>query len=289
GDYIYTAGAFSASHEAVIVPEAVAQKERRPEQRRSDDSRVAHLHSPVDLNKGNMEFLIQHRFLGSVVRNGRLDTGSAFGVDFGANINLEIDYALTDRLSIGVSRARFDQLVEGRFSTGLVDFTANYELLTRSDSPWKFSLRGGIEGQENFERHYSGFLELASQFDYRFVRTYVVPVVVLNSRRDEDARARPEQAINPGDNHTFSLGVGVDLALSPRFSLVAEYVPRLAGFGGFGGERAAITGGVKIRTWGHVFHILLSNSRVFTPSQYAVNATTTDYALGFNIYRRIGH
>ena len=147
-------------------------------------------------------------------------------------------------------------------------------------------MRGGAEGQRNFQEHYSPFLEIPAQFDYKFFRANVTPIFAFNSRRDILAEVRND-GVNPESNHTFAVGLGTDLALNRRLSLVGEWVPRISGFGGFGGDRSAVSGGLKIRTFGHVFHVLLSTSRVFTPAQYSVNSTSTDYALGFNIYRRV--
>jgi len=109
--------------------------------------------------------------------------------------------------------------------------------------------------------------------------------MIFNSRDEEEFVFQPEP-INPNENHTFSLGLAADLLLHPRFSLAGEYVPRLAGFGGFGNERSTLSWGVKLRTRGHVFTILVTNTRDFTPAQYGVNAKTTDFALGFDIYRK---
>ncbi len=272
GDYIYTASAYSGT-DAPLPVAAGPQPEPPTRPGYADDSRVVHMTAPVDLEKGQFQFIVQHRFLGSVKRGA-----SAFGIDFGANINLGIDYAVTDRLSLGVARARFDRLM----SLG-----GTYEVLTDPDSPLKFALRGGVDGTDNFRDHYSPFLELATEFDVGRLRTYVVPIVVFNSRPDELAQSIRPLIVEPDSNHTFALGLGADLALSRRFSLVGEYVPRLAGYGGIGGERAATSGGIKIRTWGHVFHLLFSNSRVMTPSTYAVNSTSNDVMFGFNIYRRV--
>jgi hypothetical protein len=93
-------------------------------------------------------------------------------------------------------------------------------------------------------------------------------------------------AIHPDDDNTFSLGVGGDFALNSRLSLSAEYVPRLAGFGGFGKEHPTVAAGLNIRTWRHVFTIMATRSRDFTPARYAVNADGP-WALGFNIHRQI--
>ena len=95
------------------------------------------------------------------------------------------------------------------------------------------------------------------------------------------------QAVNPDKNNTFALGIGIDVALNRRFSLLGEYAPRLAGFGGFFGEHKA-GGGSAIRTLGvHVFAILVSRSRSFSPVRYAVGADFDAVCFGFNIYRRI--
>ncbi len=276
GDYVYTAGAYSGSGEEPAAPleASTAPADEPVSRRRAEDSRLSHLPTPRDLNRGNFEVLVQHRFEGSVTR-----TSALFGIDFGANINLGINYALTDRLSASISRARFFQNVA---------LGAEYELMTRAESPWQMALVGGVQGQNNFHDHYSGYLQLPTHFDYKALRVVVVPTMVFNSRQDLLTEALRTRAVNPDDNHTFSLGLGVDLALNERFSISAEYVPRLAGFGGFGGERSTTAGGVKIRTWGHVFHLLFSNSLVMTPAEYAVNPERNQVMFGFNIYRRIG-
>ena len=282
GDYVYTASGYSVAGDQVEILPVVQRQEPSPEprmtRRLNDDPRVVHMGAPVDLNRGNVEVLIQHRFLGSIVNDGSLDSGNAFGLDSGANITLGIVYSLTDRLSVGVSRERFDQRV---------GFSSTVELLTRKEAPFKIAVRGGMEGEGNFKRHYTGFIEVPAQWDYKAFRLHAAPIVVFNSRSDVEAEFRPG-AVNGDKNHTFSLGVGTDIAFNRRVSLVGEYIPRLAGFGGFGNDRASLAGGLKIRTRRHVFQVLITNNRYMSPSRYAVNATTTDYAFGFNIYRRVG-
>ncbi len=276
GDYIYTAGAFSG----VVSATKLAGPRQgiltvAPQMRMSETSRLVDLPNPTDLDKGSMEVLIQHRFFQSISDS---TPGDAFGVDFGANINLGFNYAFTNRFSAGVTRARLDQVI---------GFTGTYEIETNSDSFWKMSLLAGVEGKGNFERQYSPYLQLASAFDYRMVRLHVVPTAVFHSRDETLVRAAPSLAINPSSNNTFSLGVGTDIALHPRVSVIGEAVPRLAGFGGFVKRRVEYSGGVELRTSAHVFTVLVSTSRDFGPSKYAVNAEYDTVSLGFNIYRRI--
>ncbi len=277
GDYIYTAGAWSGVAKAPLQMTAAQppKKEAKWGDRVNDASKVIDLPAPAHLRKGAFEMLIQHRFF-EALEDSR--PGDAFGVDSGANINLGVNYAVTDRFSLGVSRARIDQVIA---------WTGTYEIQTQKESFWKMSLVGGVEGQRNFERQYSPYLQLASSVDYKGLRLYVVPTAVFHSRNREQVDLNPSEAINPDSNDTFSIGVGADIAINSRFSFVAEVVPRLAGFGGFDRHRPTFSTGLEIRSWGHVFSILVSSSRDFTPAKYAVNPEQSGVSLGFNIYRRM--
>jgi hypothetical protein len=144
-----------------------------------------------------------------------------------------------------------------------------------------------VEGQNNFHKYRSPYLQWANTLDFGRVRLNIVPTAILNCRPDDRVRLAPEVYVNPKSNHTLALGLGADIALHPRFSLAVEYVPRLAGFGGLAGGHSQVGGGMAIRTLGHVFTILVSTSRDFTPGLYGVNAQEQDVSLGFNIYRRI--
>ncbi len=278
GDYIYTAGSFTSSKEVQELTDtqdlpSSPPAENKPAPRTTTASTFLHIPAPVDLRSRQWEVQIQHRFQQALADSG---PGDAFGLDSRANINLLINYALTDRLSTGVSRARFDRTIA---------FTGTYEINTSDEDRFKMSLFGGVTGDENFNRHYSPFFQLATAFDYQRIRLLATPTLVLNSRPDSFVDVRPD-AINPDSNNTFSLGLGIDVALNRSISLSWEYVPRLVGFGGFGEVNPTLAGGIKIHSWGHVFTLMASTSRAFTPEKYAVNAEP-DFSLGFNIYRRI--
>jgi len=277
GDFIYTAGAYSSGggEAGTLVLPAASRPETGRYERMRETSKLLALPAPVDLDKGTIEIHVQHRFFQAISDS---TPGNAFGIDNGANINLGVNYAITDRLSAGISRARLDQLIA---------LSGTYELRSRKSSFWKMSLHGGVEAKENFERQYSPFIQLPTTLDYKALRLQVVPTLLFNSRDERLIDAAPGLAIHPENNHTFSLGLGADIALGQRFSLLTEVVPRLAGFGGFGEQHTHVGGGIAIRTPAHVFTIMVSTSREFNPSKYAVNADNSDVCLGFNIYRRI--
>jgi hypothetical protein len=277
GDYIYTAGGFSfpAGGITEITGKAVKHTGDTNSVRLRETPILINMPVPVDLNRGDIEIHVQHRFFQSLQDSS---AGTAFGIDYGANINLGVNYALTNKLSVGISRAREDQLVS---------LNAAYEIRTKSRSMWKMSLLGGLAGKHNFEDTYSPYIQLAAALDYRTLRLNLTPAMIFNSR-DEALSLQPgPEAINPDRNSTFSLGIGADYAIHRRFSILGEYVPQLAGFGGFFGRHSQLGAGVAIRTRDHVFTVLVSRSRNFVPVRYAVNGDFNGVSLGFNIYRRI--
>ncbi len=277
GDFIYTASAWSEPGGGAPQMTSVSTPKVEPKwgDRVNDSSKVLDLPAPAHLRKGAFEMNIQHRFF-----EGLADSrpGDAFGVDSGANINLGVNYAITNRFSLGVSRARIDEIIA---------WTGTYEIQTSKESFWKMSVLGGVEGQRNFEQQFSPFLQVAASIDYKGLRLYTVPTLVIHSRNRELVDLFAPEIVNPDSNNTFSMGIGTDIALNKRFSLVGEVIPRLAGYGGIDNHRPTISAGFEIRTWGHVFSIQVSSSRDFTPAQYAVNPKYNNVSLGFNIYRRI--
>lgn len=70
-------------------------------------TRLINGHSVETRKTGTLEFVISHRF-------GTLNSGlyNFFGLD-DANIRLGLDYALTDRLTIGIGRNSFQKVYDG--------------------------------------------------------------------------------------------------------------------------------------------------------------------------------
>ncbi|HSR69746.1 MAG TPA: DUF5777 family beta-barrel protein [Acidobacteriota bacterium] len=279
GDYIYSSGAAAsppgAAGQAPPVLAQAGQDAPKPV-RRSESPAVINVPAPLDRRRGDFEFQVQHSFFGDIDSGA----GGAFGTDLGANVNLALNYALSDRLSAGVTRARTDRIVT---------LAATFEIKNSGESFWSMDFRGGLEGHDNLQRHYSPFLQLATAFDMGRVRLYITPSMVFNSRRD-DRLFLPSRFRAADENHTFSLGLGADVAATDWFSLMGEVIPRVKGFGGIEArDDPAFGGGVKIRSWGHVFSVFVTNSLEFTPATYGIsgNRSNDSVSLGFNIFRRI--
>ncbi len=279
GEFVYTAGNFSRPGVAARRNRARGSRRRDPAKapvRLQETSRVVDLPSPVDLTTGSMEIMIQHRFLQSVSRRRPR-----------AGVRDRLRGEHEHRAELRAHRSHQRRVWRARVSTRSSSLSGTYEIRTANESKWKLALHGGVEGKQNFHRDYSPFLQLVGSLDYRRVRLNVVPTATFNSRSEALLEFNRARAIHPDSNSTFALGLGADIALNRRLSLQAEYVPRLAGYGGLDERRDQVGVAFVVRTWGHVFTILVASSRDFTPSKYGVNAEDRSLSLGFNLYRRI--
>ena len=95
----------------------------------------------------------------------------------------------------------------------------------------------------------------------------------------------------PGNvNSLFSIGLGSQVHLSKRFSLVAEYYPVLSDR--YPGTKNAFALGMDIQTGGHVFQLFLTSS-YWHLEQYILAQNSDpfwagDFRFGFNINRVFG-
>jgi hypothetical protein len=139
-----------------------------------------------------------------------------------------------------------------------------------------------VEGRDNFRDRYAPFVQLvaARSFGDRFSLA-VAPGVAFNTRNEDS----PFPLFGEGD-YTASIGVGAGLRVLPTVSVVAEYVPRVAGFRGERFDRPAVSIGIQKATFRHTFEFVISTAQPLTTSQYTVNGTDT-FKVGFNIYRRL--
>src|SRR5438309_2269606 len=133
GGDLHLAGAYSGVESRTAQPVSTPNEAKKPLERVNTATRLLHLPSPKGLPKGSLIFTVQHRFLGAIVDSR---PGNAFGIDLGANINLELLYAPTRRLSLGVSRARF-ALASRSYAPAIITYTGAYTIHDVEKSFWK--------------------------------------------------------------------------------------------------------------------------------------------------------
>jgi hypothetical protein len=238
-------------------------------------SRLINGHSVETRERGNLDFIISHRF-------GRLNSGaySLFGLD-DSNIRLGLDYAVTDRLTLGLGRNSLSKVYDGFIKYKILEqqngrrptpislvWFSNMSITTfrRPELPMNFQRQLGFTHQLLIARQLNESLSL--QLSPSFVHRNLVPL-------------RTEE------NGLYALGIGGRYKITSRTSLNVEYFYRM-------GEQVpdtynALAIGFDIETGGHVFQLHLTNAQAMTETCF-IPSTGGDFFggdihFGFNISR----
>lgn len=248
------------------------------------DFTVVNLPTTLRLPKNRLAFRVTHRFTRPLGQGSfGSSAGDLFGLDSGAQIGLEVRFAPIRGAQIGVYRT----------SDKTIDFFGSYNLLAASARiPVSVSAVASVEGTNNFKDEYSpslGAVISANLADRGAV--YLVPTWVGN--------ANPLASSLVTHDNTFYLGVGARVRISKGAYVVAELVPRLAGFKGgdaslqgtskYEEGRMQASFGIEKQVGGHVFQLNFSNAfQTTTPAGLARGAApgSTNWYLGFNISRK---
>ncbi len=235
-------------------------------------------------SKGEMQFIIAHRF-------GRVNGGwrEFFGLDQ-ANIRLELEYGITDWLSVGWGRSnvfkQWDGFARAKFlsqSTGLRKMPITAEFLASvamNSGKWTNPSR---ENYISSRASYVFQLMVARKFSRKFSLQVMSTMVHKNL-----------VATNEDKNDQFMVGAGGRFLLTGSFGLTAEYhylIPgRLVSAIDAPITDHAFSLGFDLETGGHVFQIMATNNLGMSEHQYFTSATSGklakgDIHIGFNVNR----
>ncbi len=237
-------------------------------------TRIINGHSIETRAKGELDFLISHRF-------GPVNTGveNFWGLD-GAQIRLGLTYGLLDNLNVGVGRSSFGQtydfFAKWRFlrqsSSVPVSAAVFSSFATRTDD--FFELIVGDSYQTN-DRHASTAQLLVARKMGNRLSLQVTPTVIATN-----------YVLNSDESGLiYSVGLGGRYKLTNRLSLNMEYFPSTAS----GDNFDAFAIGVDIETGGHVFQLHFTNAQQIIEKGF-IAETDSDFLdggvhFGFNISR----
>ncbi len=238
--------------------------------------RLINGHTIETRSKGNLEFIIQHRF-------GELNRGSYdfWGLDQ-AEIRLGLDYSILDNLTIGVGRSSFLKTYDGfakwkALQQSKGDGAMPVSLTVLGTSAYETVRYDSGQKDETINRtSYSAQVLVARKFNSH-LSMQLIPTVVHRNLVAVDE-----------ENQTYALGVGLRAKLTRRISLNVEYYQRL-------GDKLRentynpLSVGFDIETGGHVFQLHFSSARAMINEQlvpYSVgDFFSGDIHFGFNISR----
>lgn len=219
---------------------------------------------PLPVHAGN--FHLTHRFNENLRRDSfRTQLSNLFGLDQGANIQLEYRFGVMKHLEAIASRTNVDRNIQ---------FVAKYDAFHQSASnPVGFSAIVSVEGGNNFKDRYVPALgAVVSRTLASAAAVYVTPVWAHNTF--------PGTGIT---RDTFYIGLGARVKIVPTLYVVGEMSPRAAGFAPRDPEFAFA---LEKRVGAHVFSLTFANTSATTYGQLARGGNPDSLFLGFNLSRK---
>jgi hypothetical protein len=228
--------------------------------------------------KGALEFIFAHRF-------GPISSGAyeLYGLDQ-AYVRLGLEYGITDRLGVGFGRNSEDKTM---------DAYLRYKFLRQQSgggmpvtvtafgiAGYKFSPRdedAGYDIQPGDRLSYVGQLLIARKFTPALSLQLMPSLVHKN-------------AVDPAieKNNTVAVGIGGRLKVTRSVALTTEYYYRLDVPTG-NPYYNPLGFGIDIETGGHVFQLVMTNSRGLTERAFLTETNgdffAGDISLGFNVTR----
>ncbi len=240
-------------------------------------SRLVNGHTVETTGAGTLEFIFAHRF-------GRLNGGAyeLFGLD-DAFVRIGLEYGITDNLSVGVGRNSVDKTIDSylkykvlrQSKSGVPVTITAFGSAAYQTSPRKEDAPDGFQNSDRLA--YTGQLLIARKFTSSFSLQLMPTIVHKNYVAD-----------NTGANDQVAIGVGGRIKVSRSVSLNAEYYYRVNPDASTP-YKDALGFAIDIETGGHVFQIVLTNTRGMIERAF-ITETDGDFFdgdihLGFNVTR----
>jgi hypothetical protein len=234
-------------------------------------TRLVNGHTVETKGKGTLEFIFAHRF--GEIKGGLYEM---FGLDQ-AYVRLGLDYGITDRLSASIGRNSVDKTMDGylkykflRQSKGAKNFPVSMTFL--GGTAYKNSART-LEKVDRMA--FVSQVLIARKFNPKLSLQLMPTLVHRNAVKQSKE-----------NNDQLAMGVGGRLKVSRSIALTTEYYYRLdvpasnPYYNTFGL-------GIDIETGGHVFQLILTNTRGLTERAFITETEgkVGNMHLGFNVTR----
>lgn len=244
-------------------------------------TRLVNFQTIETLSKGSLEVRIAHRF-------GAFSTGSTnlWGLDGPATIQLRIDYAVTDRLLVGLGRASDHKVI---------DAFAKYRLWRQTnDDAMPVSVTGLASINVDTEPNSLLAVDRYQYFSSRLA--YMASVMVARKFNSQFSLQISPTFIhyNLVDNLTdkndmVSVAGLARYKFTKRTALTVEYIQRVTPYTATMSQyHNVLSLGFDIETGGHVFQVFVTNGSAINETRtipYTTAGFSNGMMLGFNISR----
>jgi predicted porin len=277
---------FSQDNLDDYLNDSMSSKDTIPVYATFKSSKIINAKSNEMVHKGELEVIVSHRFGDIGGSNGGGQT--FFGTDNSTDIKIGLDYGISNRLSVGIARAKgataIRELVETSFKYKLVQQTEKDRIpfgITLFGNAVVTAMKSNVNDKvpDHFDT-FSNRLSFIGQviFTRKFNRNFSLALLPTVSHYNRTSF---------GDsNDIFAIGVGARAKITKRMSFIVDYFytfdskNRKAYFKKNGLPFYNPLGmGLEIETGGHVFQITFMNSTALLENQF-IPYTTSDWAKG---------
>jgi len=263
-------------------------------------TKLINAQSTETVKKNTLDFRITHRF-GDIGGESGGGFHTWYGWDAISDVRLAFDYGITDKMTVGIARSKYDENIDGTFKYRLLDQTTDnkipvsvalyenmavtperstelYNGTTIAASDEKFAHRISYVNQLIIARKFNSsfsFEVLPTYMHMNFVKDYINP--------DNGAEA---------ENDLFSLGAGGRIKLTKRLCIIVDYFYTFSKFRQNNPTNPyymPLAIGIEIETGGHVFHLDFTNAAGINENAFLPYSPDSwfkgGFKFGFNISR----
>lgn len=261
-------------------------------------TKLINIQTNETIYKNEMDFRVDHRF-GDIAGGGG-GIKNFFGLDQSTDIRIGFDYGISDRLSVGIARAKgagaVTQLYEGNIKYRLLKQTADEKI------PVAVTLFGSTTIAAVKASTDPTAVNAYSQFQDRLV--YVMQGIIARKFNANFSMLVMPSYIHRNftvfgdENDLFAVSVGGRIKITKRMAFVADYTIPFRNkdkknyLESTSGNQLYNTlgAGLEFETGGHIFHLNFTNATAIQESQFITDTNTSwlkgEYRWGFSIARR---
>ena len=258
-------------------------------------TRIINVQSNETVHKRTLDFRVAHRF-GAIGKNSGGSSHNLYGFDNSSDIRIAFEYGITDALTVGVSRSKYQENLEGLIKYRLIQQTTdnkipvaitlfgNMAYTPKDDRTGVFKKAGESNAARNQQLRritYSAQAIIARKFSSRLSLELIPTIIHRNF------------ILNPLDDNTIiALGGAGRIRITKSMAMVADYVYNFSGLRNVDNKNGfynPLGAGVEFETGGHVFSLMFTNATGIIENEFIPNTTDTwtkgGFKFSFNISR----
>lgn len=252
-------------------------------------TRILNGHSNETLKKRNFEYRIEHRFGDFAGTNGGAQNG--FGFDDASDIRFALELGLTDKLMIGLGRSK------GSINAyrNVLDGFVKYKLIEQKEDGAPISVSALGLSTYSYAKKSSDIYSISYFPEAKHRLAYTTQLIVTRKFGKKISAALipsfvHRNYVRSNDyNGIFAVGAALNYKMTKSLGWIVEYYHAFRSSNPGNVYKNALAFGFEWATFGHNFHITLSNSGLFNETQF-ITSTTEDwnrgqFRLGFSISR----